>query len=490
MKKTRKILAAVMAIVMIVAAIPMTAFAADYTISLGETITVTVPAEGYAECKFTPDEDGTYVVYSDMGESDLDPRVEVYDADGNEIADDDDNDYYDTYDFYCIFEAEAGADYLFKIVAYEDYAVEFDITVVKFAEITHQPTADEPYVEVTEGADAEYQWYKIDDSLAELTDEYAKPRGDYQYAGNFATYDSENGWTGVYTGYNEGSYKEHNFFEVILLEDQTIKMTADTDAVELGIWCTCGDSDEVWEDVDANETVEFTADHACVYFTWGVYEQEPHLKAEMPEMTKVNTDAELDAEEAGTHVCVVTFDGCRTEISDEVEISESDIIPDSHKISKADISVRRDIAGLNVYDYEDYIEILTEGLQFEDDYGDPAVYVEDSDGEYFDGEFVSGETYTIFVYLSAESGYKLANTVDGTVNGEEVLTEVDGWVPGGIYGDVGVKYVEFEFEITVTDPCTHVCHRDGFMGFLWSIVNFFNRIFGLNPFCVCGAAHY
>lgn len=323
MKKTRKIIAAVMAIVMIAAAIPMTAFAADYTISLGETITVTIPAEGYAaKCKFTPDEDGAYVVYSDMGEADIDPYVEVYDADGNEIAGDDDNDYYDTYDFYCIFEAEEGADYLFKMVAYEEYAVEFDITVVKFAEITHQPTADEPYVEVTDGADVEYQWYKIGDSLAELTDEYATPRGDYQYAGNFATYDSENGWTGVYTGYNEGSYKEHNFFEVMLPEDQTIKMTADIDAVELGIWCICGESDEAWEDVNANDTVEFTADHACVYNTWGVYEQEPHLKAEMPEMKKVNTDAELKAKEAGTHVCIVTFDGCRVEVSDEVEITE------------------------------------------------------------------------------------------------------------------------------------------------------------------------
>lgn len=82
MKKTSKILAAVMAIVMIVAAIPMTAFAADYTIALGETITVTVPAEDYAECKFTPAEDGTYVVYSDSGENDIDPYVDVYDKDG------------------------------------------------------------------------------------------------------------------------------------------------------------------------------------------------------------------------------------------------------------------------------------------------------------------------------------------------------------------------------------------------------------------------
>ena len=319
MKKTSKILAAVMAIVMIVAAIPMTAFAADYTIELGETITVTEPAEGYAECKFTPDEDGTYVVYSDMGENDIDPYVYVYDKDGNEIAFDGDNEHAGTKDFYCIFEAEAGADYLFKMAVFGDYAVEFDVTVSVFGEITHQPTADEPYVEVTEGADAEYQWYKVGNSFTELTDEYAEAcKGDIK--GDYATYDSKNGWTGVVRVFT--NYMKCNFFMVMLLEDQTIKMTADTDALGFGIWCNCGDCYEYWADVDANETVEFTADHACVYTTFGYYEQEPHLKAEMPEMTKVNTDAELKAEGVGTYVCLVTFDGCRIEASDEVEITE------------------------------------------------------------------------------------------------------------------------------------------------------------------------
>ena len=323
MKKTSKILAAVMAIVMIAAAIPMSAFAADYTIALGETITVNIPDGGCVNCKFTPDEDGTYVVYSDMGESDLDPYVDVYDKDGNLIVWNDDSEYADTYDFYCIFDAEADADYRFEFNLVDTgKAEEYAVTVVKFAEITHQPTADDPYVEVSEGADAEYQWYKAGNSFSELTDEYAKPRGDYKYAGKFATYDPANGWTGVYDGNDVGSYKEYNFFEVMLLEGQTIKMTADDFAYDFGIWCICGESDKAWEDVNANDTVEFTADHACVYYTWGEYEQEPHLKAEMPEMTKVNTDAELKAEGAGTYVCLVTFDGQRVEVSDKVEITE------------------------------------------------------------------------------------------------------------------------------------------------------------------------
>ena len=490
MKKTRKALAVILSVIMVLTLIPMSAFAADYTIELDERITVTVPEEGFSYCGFTPDEDGTYVVYSDSGENYVDPFVDISDEYGNEIASDDDNDYADTYDFYCIFDAEAGVDYTFKMGEYDDLEAEFDIIVKVFGEITHQPTSDEPYVEVTEGSHAEYQWYRIVDSF-EVTDEIADAR-EGKNSGEFATYDSENGWTGVVYG-EYSDYIEYNYFKLDLEAGQTIKMTPDCDVIEVGIWCECDSAYDYLYDVDEGETFEFIADHDCYYYTYvDAYIDSlevPGLKAEIIDVDKANNEAQLDADEAGTHFCMIKFDGCRTEISDEVEIGESNV-DTTNKILEADISVRTDIAGLNVYDYEDYIEILTEGLQFEDDYGDPAVYVEDSDGEYFEGEFVSGETYTIYVYLSAESGYKLANTVDGTVNGEEVLTEVDGWVPGGIYGDVEVDYVAFEFEITVTDPCTHVCHRDGFMGFLWSIVNFFNRIFRLNPFCVCGAAHY
>ena len=39
--------------------------------------------------------------------------------------------------------------------------------------------------------------------------------------------------------------------------------------------------------------------------------------------------------------------------------------------------------------------------------------------------------------------------------------------------------------------CEHLCHSDNwFLSFIWSIVNFFQRIFGTNPICGCGDAHY
>lgn len=38
--------------------------------------------------------------------------------------------------------------------------------------------------------------------------------------------------------------------------------------------------------------------------------------------------------------------------------------------------------------------------------------------------------------------------------------------------------------------CDHMCHQKGFMGFIWSIVQFFWKLFKMNPVCECGAAHY
>ncbi len=38
--------------------------------------------------------------------------------------------------------------------------------------------------------------------------------------------------------------------------------------------------------------------------------------------------------------------------------------------------------------------------------------------------------------------------------------------------------------------CDHICHKDGFIGFIWKIVQFFWKLFKMNPVCECGKAHY
>lgn len=41
-----------------------------------------------------------------------------------------------------------------------------------------------------------------------------------------------------------------------------------------------------------------------------------------------------------------------------------------------------------------------------------------------------------------------------------------------------------------TAVCSHMCHKTGFMGFIWKIVQFFWKLFNMNPVCECGLAHY
>ena len=40
------------------------------------------------------------------------------------------------------------------------------------------------------------------------------------------------------------------------------------------------------------------------------------------------------------------------------------------------------------------------------------------------------------------------------------------------------------------ENCNHLCHKKGFMGFIWKIVRFFWKLFKMNPVCDCGAKHY
>ena len=40
------------------------------------------------------------------------------------------------------------------------------------------------------------------------------------------------------------------------------------------------------------------------------------------------------------------------------------------------------------------------------------------------------------------------------------------------------------------DKCSHMCHKSGFSGFIWKIVNLFNKLFKTNKTCSCGVAHW
>ncbi len=48
----------------------------------------------------------------------------------------------------------------------------------------------------------------------------------------------------------------------------------------------------------------------------------------------------------------------------------------------------------------------------------------------------------------------------------------------------------YDKTLSDSDNCSHLCHKSGFMGFIWMIVRIFIKLFKTNPICECGAAHY
>lgn len=273
---------------------------------LDETNTVYIPEEDAdVIVKFTPTETGKYVIISDNGGDDenIDPYVDIYDSNGDEVEDDDDHN--GSYNFYCIFEAEAGETYYIELSCY-DGDVEYDYTIEKYVDISHQPTAGEPYVELTWDVDADYQWYSAEAEDAEVTDENAKGR--YADGEECATYNAEDGWTGV--AYS--NMADVNFFEVELESGQQISMSINEDVDEFGIWSD-NSNDECWYDLEANETVYFTASADDTYYVYAYCSVDARVRAYTTSYKYTTIDGETEATlqnlEIGTkYACKVTLE--------------------------------------------------------------------------------------------------------------------------------------------------------------------------------------
>ena len=85
----------------------------------------------------------------------------------------------------------------------------------------------------------------------------------------------------------------------------------------------------------------------------------------------------------------------------------------------------------------------------------------------------------------AEQGYTTYTCTCGD-------TYVDNYVDATGHADNnGDGYCDADNELL--DPsveCDHRCHKSGFAGFIWKVINFFNKLFRLNKVCECGVAHY
>lgn len=56
---------------------------------------------------------------------------------------------------------------------------------------------------------------------------------------------------------------------------------------------------------------------------------------------------------------------------------------------------------------------------------------------------------------------------------------------GNPNGDGRIKIVE----VDPVSVCDHICHKDGILGFFWSVAEFFIHLFGIESICSCGIYH-
>ncbi len=184
---------------------------------------------------------------------------------------------------------------------------------------------------------------------------------------------------------------------------------------------------------------------------------------------------------------------------------------------------------------EDGAYIISSSSEVED--ADPAADIYDEDYAYFDyaddedglnfvvmTELEAGKTYYIVIYNYSDFDYKFEVTVRKAVHDvlgggthelkyepEIYSTCTEAGYTEGLYCEECEEFIFGHEEIpadehwdwdrngkcdicgaeTEISYCSHICHSESsFLSFIWKIINFFNKIFGINAFCECGLYHF
>lgn len=106
---------------------------------------------------------------------------------------------------------------------------------------------------------------------------------------------------------------------------------------------------------------------------------------------------------------------------------------------------------------------------------------------------ICGYTYTEILPSTGHSYTSVTTPATCTANGQTVYTCSCNDTYTEIIPTTGHDYdnaVCTKCGVSKADDCSHLCHKSGFMGFIWKIVQFFWKLFKMNPVCECGMAHY
>ncbi len=201
------------------------------------------------------------------------------------------------------------------------FFTDHDVKVKAYCEIhgmiSHEPTSEEPYVEVNLPEGAMYQWYKVTIGETEVVD-------DGEIGDNAATsyYEEGVGWQGSWWG-DDGAY----YFWVYLYEGDTITITPSAYCDEIGIWDEYDEYGECFYEVEAGGEVTYTAKTEDWYYVYAYTDinddttLRAYTEGKVYDPIEGETAARLVTAAPGEYRCEVTFADGSTDTSDSFVIS-------------------------------------------------------------------------------------------------------------------------------------------------------------------------
>lgn len=105
-------------------------------------------------------------------------------------------------------------------------------------------------------------------------------------------------------------------------------------------------------------------------------------------------------------------------------------------------------------------------------------------GDSYTSDYVEAKGHSYVSFIEAESGCKTNGTEIFECECGDFYAES---IPATGHKDNDDNNICDNCGVSV---CNHICHKSGIMGFIWKIINFFQKLFRTNPVCECGMAHY
>ncbi len=448
----KKVLSVILALVMALSVVSVSAFAADDdyadfdgTITVGETRPVNLPGltqySKYVFIQFIPENDGWYAISSDSRENaDSDPYLELYELEadavelGNYVIKVDDADD-ETADFYLEYYFEAGKVYYFVMGNFRNATV-WDITL----ECLHAEYADGKCVSC--GVDCDHK--KVDNMFDSC------PCGK-TFDGKVVTLTE-----GEYTADIKCEDGEYTFIKFVPEETGIFRAQSDTSKHEKNI------PDPLCDVYDAQGNLVAYHDDISVSENAENYNFDLVYEFEAGEVYFIG----LWDYQAGKEWSF-TFEDISTH-SFEIEVPVEDdetTTPDDETtvVTEGDTNTDTNEGGTTTPEETPKTEIVVHKLTF----------VPQKDATCLEAG------YTGYAYCEECEDFEKIGYYD--------IEQTDHFFDED--GNCMTEGCDF------VDPilsCTHMCHSTGIMGTIWSVVRFFSWLFGIqgNRECACGVLHW